>query len=75
MSSLWATIEEQLQLCLRFLDPIVELLKNTRISHISNLLIEIEHVKEERSSLNFSLQKIGLKGKVQKVDEVPTTKF
>jgi hypothetical protein len=51
------------------------MLKNTRISHNSNLLVELEHVKEERSSLNFFLQKIGLKGKVQKVDEVLTTKF
>jgi hypothetical protein len=49
--------------------------RNTRISHNSNLLIEVECVREERLRLNFFLQKIGLKGKVQKIDEVLTTKL
>jgi hypothetical protein len=49
--------------------------RNTRISHNSNLLIEVECVREERLRLNFFLQKIGLKGKVPKIDEVLTTKL
>jgi len=56
MSSLKATIEKQFQLSLEFRSPIVEMLKNTRISHNSNLQIKVEHV-EERPSLKLFLQK------------------
>jgi len=68
MSSLKATIKKQFQLCLEFWNPIVKMLKNTRISHNSNLQVKVEHV-EERSSLKLFLQKTNLKKKMYKIDE------
>jgi hypothetical protein len=41
------------------------MLKNTRVNHNSNLLIKVEHVEEERSSLKLFLQKIDVKEKKQ----------
>jgi hypothetical protein len=44
--------------------------RNIGIHHNSNLLIKVEHVEEERSSLKFFLQKKkGVKEKVQKINE------
>ncbi len=48
---------------------IVEVLRNTRISHNSNLPIEVKHVEKERSSLQIFLQNTSLKKKMQKTDE------
>jgi hypothetical protein len=46
------------------------MLRNTRVNHNSNLLIKVEHVEEERSSLKFFFFFFkGVKEKVQKVNE------
>jgi hypothetical protein len=61
MSFLKAAIEKQFQLWLKNLNPIVKVLRNTRISHNLDLQVKVEHV-EKRSSLK--LFKTDLKKKV-----------
>jgi hypothetical protein len=57
MSSLRARVEEQLQLCSKFL------VSNDVLLKIIDLLVKVE---EDRSNLKLLLQKIGLKENLQK---------
>ncbi len=61
MSFLWTKVEKQFQSRLEFSNPNVVVLKNC------NLLMTVEHVKNNSSSLRVYLQKIGFKKKVEQV--------
>ncbi len=63
MSSLWAKVEKQFQLCLLILLLNVVALRNF------DLLVIVKHVKDNSPSLRVYLQKIGLKEKVKQVEE------
>jgi hypothetical protein len=45
------------------------MLRNIKISHNSNLPIEVKRVEKERSSMQNFLQKTSFKKKMQKADE------
>jgi hypothetical protein len=59
MSSLRVKVEEQIELCLKFIYPNVVMLK------YSNLSMTIEHVEDDSPSQRVYLQKIGFKKKVE----------
>jgi hypothetical protein len=67
MSFLWARVEKQFQFYLEFLNPNVVVLKNY------DLVMTIEHVENNSSSLKVYLQKIGFKEKVEHVEEGSTS--
>jgi len=60
MSSLRAKVEEQFQLCLRFLSPSAIVVRNF------DLPLTIKHVDNNSPSLRVYLQKTILKNKVEK---------
>jgi hypothetical protein len=61
MSFLWAKVEEQFQFHLKFLNLNVVVLMNYE------LLMTIEHVENNSSSMRIYLQKISFKEKVKHV--------